>query len=586
MWGNRSHENPSSGPELVDTSSEFPETGSMSDREKSIRNYNEYLRRLKEERQKIASDLNTLKGAPKNPELSADSGKDPLEPKPTPEEIAGTTKRAHKKKNFKGMIAAISIAAVVIAAGAIVPNVIGNKENSDLASRPGSREAAFSTRLEKPEIKSLTGYEVLDKTIDGSFMQYDNIGCYESEGKVSDYAVGNPDAVLEAMGIDPANATAEERGIVQEYFAYSMAEPAASVAIVGDFEGFDGLTQNQAETKIKKMTAEEKVKFQSQLKDYFDKTEYHYETGSGKYRNQGIYEDKEGNKYSRFSNSDLTGIRILIGKTTSDDGVVRIRMSKGDCGNDENQSTVIPPDAPPTVIVIPEGPDDSEPEEESEEPEEESEETEEKEEKEDNKTPRLMPDYNRWSGLEPKNQQELVDNAGSRVDQQNLDNAVTPPTTLEQDQANFSTIEEQKKKDEEAAAEAERIRIEQAERERLAAEQAAAMRVAAEQAAAAGQTGVVIGADGQTSVVINAADATNQANVIAADKAAANANAGVAAIQGEAATGEQQAANVIQGAAAAQDLANDQAPANAAIASANADASVNDRAGIFVNGES
>lgn len=570
MWGNRSHENPSSGPELVDISSEFPETGSMSDREKSIRNYNDYLRRLEEERQKIASDLNALKGAPKNPELSADSEKDPLEPKPTPEEIADTTERARKKKNFKRMIAGIFIAAAVIAAGVIVPNVIGNKENSDLANRPDSREAAFSTRLEKAEIKSLTGYEVLDKTIDGSFMQYDNIGCYESEGKVSDYAVGNPDVTLEAMGIDPANATAEERGIVQEYFAYSMAEPAASVAIVGDFEDFDGLTQNQAETKIKKMTAEEKVEFQSQLKDYFDRTGYYYKTGSGWYRNQGIHEDKEGNKYSSFSNSDLTGKRILIGETTSDDGVVRVWMSKEDCGNNEDQFIVISPDGPPTVIVIPEGPDDSEPEEESEE-------TEEEPEKEDDKIPiNPMPNYNPvypGPNLEPKNQQELVDKAGSRADEQNLNNAVTPSTTLEQDQANFDAIKEQEEKGEEAAAEAEEILKKQAEKERLAAEQAAAK---AKVDDAAGQTGVVIDAD----------EGVTQPDVIDADEDAAKANVGATAIQAEAAAIEQQNADAIQGAINAQTKANNQDLIDAAISSANADASVNDRANIFANGES
>ncbi|MBR2855586.1 hypothetical protein IKE99_01440 [Candidatus Saccharibacteria bacterium] len=202
--------------------------------------------------------------------------------------------------------------------------------------------------------KELTGYEVLDASIDGSYLQYDNIGCYNAEGKVSDHAVGNPDAVLEAMGINPEEATAEQRGDVQEFFAYSMKEPAAAVAIAGSFEGFEGLSQAEAEEKIKNMSPEEKLKFQEAQKAFFDNTTYHYETGNGKYHNMGVIEDESGEKHGRYVESDLTGKEILVSETQVNDVSVHW-VSKEDCGNPTDQLFVHHSDGTVAIVEIKEG---------------------------------------------------------------------------------------------------------------------------------------------------------------------------------------------------------------------------------------
>ena len=514
-----------------------------------------------------AAAMEEEKAAAAADEVVAGSNEADAEYETTPEAETNQNKGKHKK-NFKKTLTAIALG--VILAGTVAGFFAfkdTDREEPDLAKKPDSREAAFSMKAEKPEIKSLTGFEMLDLLIDGSFSQYDILGCYdyEPEKKVSKGAVGNPDAVLEALGIDPNNATAEERGAVQEYFAYAMAEPAAPVAIAGSFEGFSGLTQNEAENKIKNMSLEEKANLQDQLKDYFDKTEYYYKTGSGPYRNHFIYEDANGEKHSSFVESDLTGKRVLIGETILPNGATVIWMSKEDCGNNEDRFTVVSPDAPPIEIVIPEDPQSPE--------EPESNPTEEPT-KEEDETPvnPVIPNYwiNYPTNPAPKNEQALIDNAGERVDEQNLDTKITPETIIAQDQENFADIEQQRKEDELRAIEAERIRAEQAEKERIAAEQAA--RIAEEQARANEQQ------------IPNNAEAQAAAEA-AANEAAARAAAAAAAEQQAAAAAEAQAAAEAAAAANAQAAADAAAAANAAAAAANANAGAQERANIFANGE-
>ena len=72
----------------------------------------------------------------------------------------------------------------------------------------------------------------------------------------------------------------------------------------------------------------------------------------------------------------------------------------------------------------------------------------------------------------PKDEEAEKENAGDVVTPLPLDETVTPPTTLEEDQKNFEDLEKQRAEEEAAAAEAERIAREQAEKEAEAAREA------------------------------------------------------------------------------------------------------------------
>ncbi|MBR0479862.1 hypothetical protein IJJ49_01150 [Candidatus Saccharibacteria bacterium] len=174
------------------------------------------------------------------------------------------------------------------------------------------------------------------------------------------------------------------------------------------------------------------------------------------------------------------------------------------------------------------------------------------------------------TSLESKNPDEEIAHAGDRVDVQDLDEDVTPKTTLEQDQANFDAIEAQRQTDAQAAAEAERVRAEQAEAERQAAAEAEARRQAEADAAA--------GASAEQAA--REAEAQRQAN-----EAAARAAEQAAAEQRAAAEAEQQRAAEEAARQAAQAEADAQAAAAAAEAESNANATAGERADMFNNGD-
>ena len=83
---------------------------------------------------------------------------------------------------------------------------------------------------------------------------------------------------------------------------------------------------------------------------------------------------------------------------------------------------------------------------------------------------------------EPKNLEAEQKNAGDVVTPLELNEEVTPPTTIEQDQANFEAIQQQQAEDQARAEEAARAAAEQAAREQAAAAEAERARAAEEAA--------------------------------------------------------------------------------------------------------
>lgn len=151
-----------------------------------------------------------------------------------------------------------------------------------------------------------------------------------------------------------------------------------------------------------------------------------------------------------------------------------------------------------------------------------------------------------------------IRNAGDHVDQQQLNQDVTPATNVNQDQANHQAIEQQKQQDAAAAAAAEQQRQQQA-----AAEQAAAQ----------------------------AAEQRRQEQAAAEAAAAAEAQAAAERAAAQAAEQQRQQQAAAQAAAAekaareqAQREADARAAAAAATAASNAGNTAGERAGAFVDG--
>ena len=284
-------------------------------------------------------------------------------PEDTPENTGETdrtrlTERIKSSPKLKAALVAIAGVAATVIIALIISTGGGRGDDQSRRQEPPTVQVDDNTTNNETnaeteaEHNSLTGYEALDQRIDGSFLQYDNPGCYNDENKVTTDSVGNPDAVFELIDVDPTNATAEQRGAVQEYLIGSMEEPAASWAIACGFEGFEGLNQAEAEERIHNMSDEEKAEFLEQIRDSFSRTEWHYETASGINHNQFMEGNGPEDIHSGFVDSDLTGVRVLVGETTLEDGSTIRTKFKEDCGNIEIMAVRVSPEGEATVVII------------------------------------------------------------------------------------------------------------------------------------------------------------------------------------------------------------------------------------------
>jgi len=205
------------------------------------------------------------------------------------------------------------------------------------------------------------GIESLNQLINGSFEQDGNIGCYENNNKVDQASVGNPRAVADYLGIDFDNATPEERGIISEYINKSMKYPAAATLINHGHPDFAGLSQIEAENKIAHATDQEKQGYQDWLQNEFNHSTYHIEEGKGTMVNHGVIEGTDG-RHSTYSETDLTGVKILVRTTVQEDGTTVVDYEKDDCANwlytvvthsDGSVVVIVPPPSPDTPVNPP-----------------------------------------------------------------------------------------------------------------------------------------------------------------------------------------------------------------------------------------
>jgi len=350
------------------------------------------------------------------------------------EEAKKTKERAEKKPAVKSIFnkatamliaGSIFVGAVAGAAGA---GVFDAKREALKDNQPKVEETYDKTEKQEQKEKekqfdNLTGIEVLDEKIDGSFEQDDNVGCYEDANKEHPNSVGNTDAVLKEMGVDPKDATPEQRGKATEYMSYSMKYPAAYDAIAYRIPGFEDLTLNEAEDKISNMPDAEKKDFRKQLKKNHDNSTYSEVTANGVYRNQGVFEGEDG-RYGGFVDTDISGRKIDQRVTPLEDGSTVITFIKWPCGNRLEKGIMKTKEGKTITITI----------------------------------RHEEPEKERKYKLQPKNTAAEKKNAGPRVNQQKLDEKKTPKTSVKQDYKAVDKAHEQVKSGDMAGSKKEKER--------------------------------------------------------------------------------------------------------------------------------
>lgn len=479
-------------------------------------------------------------------------------------------------------------------------------------------------------IESFTGYDFLDERIDGSFNQYD------AGGHDCSYAKGDP--VLEGtdaagrkypdihskgsfanMGYlltlmrdenaikDSSNITADEYGIAEKYIAFREKEKSAFIAVSNNLEGFEGLSYKAAITKIGDMDPFEKQEFQAKLQDYFENTDFSVEEVSGSITNHYIEEDAKGDKVTQDYTDYIEGsVRTLVSTYHGPDGKDYITRALLRCDNPFLIVTVVdrntgektevvvnrddPVDFPPATSTPetgqPQGgdpntttgqPQGGDPNTTSGEPQGGDPSTETTppttttppETTPPETTPPETPPPVTTTPA-PKDTTAEKENAGPDVTQLPLDNNVTPPTTQEQAQANFQSVQDQQAAEQAAREAAARRAAEQAAAEEAARQEAA--RRAAEEAERQQQLAAQQAAE-EAERQRQAAEAARRAE----EEAAARQQA---AAEAERRRQEEEAAR-----AAAQAEADRRAAEEAAAAAANANATADDRANLFNNGD-
>lgn len=518
----------------------------------------------------------------------------------------GLTPEALKRVGF-GL--GVSVIAGGIVTAALLGGGAGNNGNNGQNTQP--------TTTATETMEETTGFEKLYGLLDQSFEQDGSIGCcnYNPQEKISPTSVGNPRAIAEYIGINLDTATPEELGKINEYIVRAMKYPAAAFAISHGYQGFEGLTQLEAEQKIANMSEIEKIRLDDFIVDECENATYHEEYGEGTMVNHGV---EDG--HSIGAEVDLTGVKLLVRTVYHEDGTTIIDYIKEDCENwvgtiirhpngyvdyifppqqyepvtttytpeeptytpqyeiptypapeYEPPTTYVPPEYETTTTtvevppeIIPDIPtDDPEPE----------------------TTTYEIPNYpepetttNEPEAPAPKNLEAEKENAGPVVTPLELNEDVTPKTDKKDDTANFDAIAQQQAEDAARAEEAARIAAEQ-EAAQKQAEIEAAQRRQAEEAQKQAELEQM---EEEARLQREAAEAEAKRK---ADEAAAAAAAQAAADQAAANTAAQ--ANAADEAArnAAQEQANAAAPANDVESTNNDGATANDRIGMFEGGD-
>lgn len=240
------------------------------------------------------------------------------------------------KKLVAGAIAAVTVTALT-ACGAKPAKSQPAEAPADPQTTNTEQAPTLDPNKIQNTVESLTGSEVLDGLIDGTFEQYNNPGGHDrtwakdpslrTQGRPDIYSatsVANVADILQYMIEndlieDRDNIKDEEWGMAYKFVAFSQKEPAAYMAISAKVPGFENLSYEQAVSKIASMDESERTAFQYQLGDVFSRTTFTHDVVEGGFESYYIGE-QNGEKRGFIDNIKLekpTGILIMNVATKS-----------------------------------------------------------------------------------------------------------------------------------------------------------------------------------------------------------------------------------------------------------------------------
>lgn len=492
------------------------------------------------------------------------------------ERIRNTKEKAKRNSSLKEFIARATVGAVAVGmlAGAWVYAKNNEKNANSSAPTPKPELGDFFQAPETPN-----EYEAYNL---GIYDGYNEPGMFTSENKTSSVAFADAGEVAEICNNDECEMIECE---MIKYTAHnqveSFADYMANLPEQLQPEGFKGLSLKETEAKLESLSDEEFTLVENQFRNIIDSAFTRRVIKNGTFHNafmrhkggDFIHENMElVHCTTNESNLEVTEFYWVdqngneIG--TMDVKIIPVRDKDGNiisfkgCEqviNPYGEIYVMLPDIPPEPENPTPAPGDPDP-------------TKIPVDPTKNPDPTKIPvnPTENPTPLATKNPEEEKRHAGDRVDTRELNEEITPATDIKQDQENFKAIEQQKQEDASRKAEADRVASDQAEKEKKAAAEAEAKRQAEKKA------------NERKAAEEKAAEAERQRK---ADEAAKKAQSEAEAAQRAAAEAERKAAAEREARERAQAEANARAEAARKEAESNANATAQERADMFGNGD-
>ncbi|MBQ3293122.1 hypothetical protein IJG93_02350 [Candidatus Saccharibacteria bacterium] len=476
-------------------------------------------------------------------------------------------------------------AAVIAASAAVLVGVLAGRNNKEGGG--GNVPPSALEQVQENDEVDLDNSEIKEAE-QGIKDGYGEKGMWLSEKKSGPYNFGAATEIAEVTDSDEVEMIKYTADNQVESFADYLANLPEELQP----DGFRGLSILETEAKLEGLSNEELAAVHNHFNNTMDKAFTRRVALEGKYQNAYMRQknsngdvvhgnmelvacttDENGDVANQYFWVDENGneigsmtIKILYDEDGNiKNGCMQIVNKEGSkSGVYDNMETV--PDSPTPLTPVPVNPDKpSNPDQPS------------NPDKPDNPdtptptpepTPKPTPEPTPAPTPEPKNVEAEKKIAGDVVTPLELDEKVTPQTTLEQDQASFEAIQKQQAEDKAKAEEAAKVAAEQAAREQAAAVEAEQRRQTEEAAKQA--------ADAERAAAeAEAAKKADEAAKAAAEQAAREQ---AAAAEAERAAAAEEAARQ-----RAQQEADSSAAANSAASSANAGATAEERANLFAN---
>lgn len=247
------------------------------------------------------------------------------------------TNKALKAAILGGLAA--GVLAVAITTGHVFIDGWGQNKNQ---KTPGPRtqievqvddqNEVVDTHEEEKDWRELTGVDEIDKTIDGSFTQNQDVGMWDTDGKYSKNSVANPGAITrEYFDTEWDDATLDQKAIALQTVMYKTAPTAAYVLHKADND-FSKTQYIRLVEDITNASEEDKLAMQDKLYEIMQKAEWD-ETTVGAVR-EALRLNDEDAKFAdeHYYINRLTGAAEQLNQATGDDEKVLTLTYENEAG--------------------------------------------------------------------------------------------------------------------------------------------------------------------------------------------------------------------------------------------------------------